>query len=62
MLEMARILTAGNYSFHYTIRFVLFSGEEQGLLGSAAYARELAEVNEQVVAMFNGTKKRKSSG
>lgn len=41
-----------------TVRLVLFTGEEQGLLGSAAYAQkvadELAQDNQKkVVAVFN---------
>lgn len=38
VLETARILS--QHSFAHTVRFVLFAGEEQGLLGSAHYARE----------------------
>jgi PKD repeat protein len=34
-----------------TVRFVLFTGEEQGLLGSAAYANSVAGQN--IVAVFN---------
>ena len=36
VLEAARILS--QYQFKHTIRFVLFTGEEQGLIGSRAYA------------------------
>jgi Zn-dependent M28 family amino/carboxypeptidase len=36
VLQAAEILTP--YNFNATLRFVLFTGEEQGLLGSAAYA------------------------
>lgn len=36
VLHAAEILT--HYNFDATLRFVLFTGEEQGLLGSAAYA------------------------
>ncbi len=36
VLQAAEILT--HYNFDATLRFVLFTGEEQGLLGSAAYA------------------------
>jgi Zn-dependent M28 family amino/carboxypeptidase len=37
VLQAAEILTP--YNFDATLRFVLFTGEEQGLLGSAAYAQ-----------------------
>jgi Zn-dependent M28 family amino/carboxypeptidase len=37
VMEAARILAASKFTPRRTIRFVLWSGEEQGLLGSAAY-------------------------
>lgn len=37
----------------YTIRFVTFSGEEEGLLGSQVYAKSLYENNSNVVAVLN---------
>jgi hypothetical protein len=40
VLEAARILAASRIQPRRTIRFVLFSGEEQGLCGSRAYVRE----------------------
>lgn len=39
------------YNFERTLRFVFFTGEEQGLLGSAAYATKVA--SENVVAVYN---------
>merc|ERR1712194_672207 len=39
LLEMARIIDASGIKFKYSIRLVLFNGEEQGLLGSRAIAR-----------------------
>ena len=43
-----------NYEFSHTIHFVCFSGEEQGLLGSKAYAEMLYETNEdKVIIEFN---------
>ena len=39
MIEAARALKATGLKPRRTIRFVLFSGEEQGLLGSWAYVR-----------------------
>ncbi len=40
VLEAARILK--NYNFHYTIKFIAFGGEEQGLLGSKDYSAKHA--------------------
>jgi hypothetical protein len=37
----------------HTFRFVAFSGEERGLVGSKAYVRELGKTHEQVIAMVN---------
>jgi hypothetical protein len=41
------------YSFNTTIRFVTFSGEEQGLLGSAAYAAEASENGDNIIGVLN---------
>jgi leucyl aminopeptidase len=40
-------------TFQRTIRFVFFTGEEQGLFGSEAYAREVAAAGETIVAVLN---------
>jgi hypothetical protein len=40
VMEAARILASLNIKSRRTIRFVLWSGEEQGLLGSAAYVEQ----------------------
>jgi len=53
-LELARLINKFNVKFDRTLRIVAFSGEEQGLLGSAAYASDLRSNNVNVVAMFNG--------
>jgi Zn-dependent M28 family amino/carboxypeptidase len=58
VLEAARILAASKVRPARTIRFALFTGEEEGLMGSAAYAE--AHANElgqyQVVLVLdNGT-------
>jgi hypothetical protein len=50
-LEAARVLS--EYQFENTIKFVGFSGEEQGLVGSAAYVDSIAGAGEQVVGCFN---------
>lgn len=45
-LEAARILAASMVRPERTIRFILWSGEEQGLLGSRAYVKMLKEKGE----------------
>ncbi len=47
----AEILTP--YAFRRTLRFVFFTGEEQGLCGSAAYASAVAGAGENIVAVYN---------
>lgn len=58
VLEAARLLAAAHVRPARTIRFVLFTGEEEGLLGSEAYAKahagELAKY-QAVMVLDNGT-------
>ena len=58
VLEAARILKASGVKPRRTIRFVLFSGEEEGLYGSKMYAQahaaELPKV-QAVLVLDNGT-------
>jgi carboxypeptidase Q len=57
MMEAARILKALNVQPRRTIRIALWSGEEQGLLGSIAYVKEhfgSAEAPGPEFARFNG--------
>jgi hypothetical protein len=51
VLEAARILS--KYRFKHTIHFVLFTGEEQGLIGSRAYASRMAGQGAQILGVFN---------
>lgn len=51
VLEIARVLAA--VPLADTVRFVLFSGEEQGLWGSTAYAAELQNAGEPVHRLIN---------
>ena len=51
VLTIAEILAP--YQFQRTLRFVLFTGEEQGLCGSDVYARQAAAANLNIVAVFN---------
>jgi Iap family predicted aminopeptidase len=58
VLEAARILRAANVHSARTIRFVLFTGEEEGLFGSEEYAaRHGAELRryQAVLVLDNGT-------
>jgi hypothetical protein len=60
VLEAARILKAAGIQPKRTIRFVLFSGEEEGLFGSQAYAASHAKEADRVQAVIvldNGTGK-----
>jgi len=41
------------YSFEHTVRFVTFSGEEQGLHGSYQYAQEAYENDDNIIAVLN---------
>ncbi len=51
VLTAARLLAP--YHFTHTLRFILFTGEEQGLHGSAAYAAECKARGEDVAGVVN---------
>jgi aminopeptidase YwaD len=51
LLEVARLLQ--NYALTDNLHFVLFSGEEQGLWGSQAYAKELKAKKTELKFVFN---------
>jgi hypothetical protein len=53
VLELARIFAASGQPFRYTVRFCLFSSEEFGLVGSAAYSDDLVNQGVEVIAMLN---------
>jgi hypothetical protein len=58
VLEAARALAQSGLKPKRSIRFVLFSGEEQGLLGSRAYAKAhaaRADSTQAVLVLDNGT-------
>jgi carboxypeptidase Q len=58
VIEAARILARSGLKPKRTIRFILFSGEEQGLLGSRAYAAAHAAEADSIQAVLvldNGT-------
>lgn len=50
VLMLASIMK--NYSFNTTIKFILFSGEEQGCLGSRIYAQKARENNDQIIGVL----------
>jgi hypothetical protein len=51
VLAAAYILN--NFQFNRTIKFVTFSGEEIGLIGSRAYVKEIYENNGELLVEFN---------
>ena len=58
VLEAARIIAKSELKPQRTIRFILFSGEEEGLLGSRAYAaahQKEADSIQAVLVVDNGT-------
>ncbi len=58
VLEAARAIAQSGLKPKRTIRFILFSGEEEGLLGSAAYAAQhmaTADSIQAVLVLDNGT-------
>lgn len=53
VLEVARILK--DYHFQHNIRFIAFSGEEEGLLGSEAYCYQARNLHyDSIIACLNG--------
>ncbi len=51
VIEAARILS--NYNTAYTIEYVFFDEEEQGLVGSTYFANFARSINEQILGVFN---------
>ena len=49
----AFIMSQTHYKFNHTIKFVLFSGEEQWMLGSQSYAFEAAEEGWNISGVLN---------
>ena len=50
---MASAFIMKDYTFNHTIRFVTFSGEEQGLLGSYEYAAEAYANGDNIIGVLN---------
>lgn len=53
MMEAARLLALSGARPRRTIRFIAFAGEEFGLLGAKAYARDHADELPRISMMFN---------
>lgn len=51
VMEMARVMS--RFEFDKTVEFVLFAGEEQGLIGSRLYAEESRKAKRQIEAVLN---------
>jgi peptidase M28-like protein/type IX secretion system substrate protein/carboxypeptidase family protein len=51
IMEMARVMAP--LTFKRTLKCILFSGEELGLLGSAAYASQAASNGDNILGMLN---------
>ncbi|MFZ0391649.1 MAG: M28 family peptidase [Calditrichia bacterium] len=51
VIEAARVLAP--YNFNYSLKFILFPGEEQGLHGSSAYASQAVVTGEQILGVIN---------
>jgi hypothetical protein len=52
-MELARVLAESGIEFDATLAFVLWAGEEQGLIGSRAHAMQLWKDKTRVEADFN---------
>ena len=53
VIELARVMSANRLKIKRSIVFIAFSGEELGLLGSAAYVKNPAAPLKSTVAMLN---------
>lgn len=51
ILSIARTIARKQVQFHTNVELALFAGEEQGLFGSKAYARDLRAANASLVLM-----------
>ncbi|HEC82005.1 MAG TPA: M20/M25/M40 family metallo-hydrolase [Thermoplasmatales archaeon] len=51
VLAAAKVMS--QYSFNHTVRFVTFSGEEQGLIGSNYYVQEAYNNGDNIIAALN---------
>ncbi|KAF9412949.1 hypothetical protein BGZ94_000873 [Podila epigama] len=54
LLQIARLIKKNNLTFGRTFVIAAFSGEEQGLFGSAAYAKKLKSEGTSITMMIQG--------
>ncbi|KAK3818543.1 MAG: hypothetical protein J3Q66DRAFT_271363, partial [Benniella sp.] len=54
LLQIARIIKANNLSFGRTLVISAFSGEEQGLFGSAALSKLMKDARTEITMMIQG--------
>jgi hypothetical protein len=52
-VALASAYVMSQYSFNHTIRFVAFSGEEEGLLGSYMYVQDVIENGDNIAGVLN---------
>lgn len=50
-LMIAEIMN--RYTFHNTVKFIIFTGEENGVLGSSEYAKKAYENNEEIIGVLS---------
>jgi hypothetical protein len=51
VMELARVMK--DYQFNFSLKFICFSAEEWGLLGSLHYAQEAKKSREKIIAVIN---------
>jgi aminopeptidase YwaD len=51
---LAPAIVMSNYQFEYSIRYIAFSGEEQGLYGSQHYAQLARSQGDSILGVING--------
>jgi len=54
LVEVARLMHVNQVRLENTVRLIAFGGEEQGLVGSRAYASLMRTNGARIIAMFNG--------
>ncbi|KAJ7094488.1 hypothetical protein B0H15DRAFT_776057 [Mycena belliarum] len=52
VLAIARTIARKGIKFHSNVQLIAFSGEEQGLLGSKAYAKKMREMDANITVMI----------
>lgn len=52
-VALATAYVMSQYTFNHTVRFIAFSGEEEGLLGSYMYVQDVIENGDNIVGVLN---------